>query len=60
MTDDETARVNLRQVIVLELADAFVLGWREMVLLELDRMRRMMPYADRLELTLVCERKPDV
>ncbi len=58
--DDETARVNLRQVIVLELADAFVLGWREMVMLELDRMRRMMPYADTLELTLICERKRDV
>jgi len=58
--EDETARVTLRQVVVLELADAFVLGWREMVMLELDRMRRMMPYADMLELTLTCERKRDV
>ncbi len=59
MTDD-TAHASLTYTISLELADAFVLGWRELVMIELNRMRGMMPYADQLKLTLTCERKRDV
>jgi hypothetical protein len=56
--DDETARAELRHRIDLTtLADSFVLGWKEAVMLELDRMRAEMPYADTLELRLICERR---
>jgi hypothetical protein len=56
---DETARAELRRRVDLALADSFVLGWREMVLLELDQMRAELPYADTLELRLVCGRPSD-
>ena len=58
--EDETAHAELRRRIDLTLlADSFVLGWKEAVLIELDRMRREMPYADTLELRLICERRPE-
>ena len=58
MDEDETAHAELRQRIDLTmLADNFVLGWKEAVMIELDRMRREMPYADTLELRLICERR---
>jgi len=57
--DDETARATLtRRVDLTTMADSFVLGWREMVMIELDRMRAEMPYADTLTLRLECERRP--
>lgn len=58
---DETARAELsRRIELTGMADNFVLGWKEAVLIELDRMRREMPYADTLEIRLICERKePD-
>jgi hypothetical protein len=55
---DETAYAVLRSCVDLELADQFVLGWKQMVMLELDRMRAEMPYADTLKLQLTCERRP--
>lgn len=59
MSDDGTAHAELRCRIDLTLmADSFVLGWKQAVLIELDRMRREMPYADTLELRLICERRP--
>ncbi len=57
---DDTGRATLTCNVNLELADLYVGGWREMVMIELDRMRGMMPYADQLKLTFSCERKPDV
>lgn len=45
------------RVVDLEMADAFALGWEKAVVLELDRMRREMPYADRLVLRLETERR---
>ena len=58
MSDDETAHAELRQRIDLTtLADNFVLGWKQAVMIELDGMRREMPYADTLELRLICERR---
>jgi hypothetical protein len=60
MDDDETARVTLtRRVALADLADSAVVGWKAAVMAELDQMRREMPYADTLELRLVCERRPD-
>lgn len=57
---DETARASLsRRVDLTTLADSFVLGWKQAVMLELDRMRAEMPYADTLQLTLICERRSD-
>ena len=56
--EDETAHASLRRRVDLELADRFVLGWKEMVMPELDRMRAEMPYADTLVLRLECERRP--
>jgi hypothetical protein len=56
-SEGETARAELRRVVSLPLADDFLNGWRGMVLLELDRMRAEMPYAD--ELRLSCTRRPD-
>lgn len=57
MGEDETAHVSLtRRVDLTTVADSFVLGWKEAVLLELDAMRQEMPYADTLELRLECER----
>jgi len=56
---DGTAHAELRRRINLtEIAESFVLGWKQAVMLELDRMRAEMPYADMLELRLTCERKP--
>jgi hypothetical protein len=58
VTDDETARATLsRRIDLTTMADSFVLGWKEAVIIELDRMRAEMPYADTLELRLVCERE---
>jgi len=57
MSEDETAHASLTRCVDLELADSFVLGWKQMVMLELDAMRREMPYADTLDLRLTCERR---
>lgn len=58
MSGDETARVSLtRRIDLTSMADSFALGWKQAVLIELDRMRAEMPYADALELRLVCERR---
>jgi hypothetical protein len=57
--DDETARASISRRIDLAQADAMVLGWERAVLLELDRMRAELPYADTLELRLTCERPAD-
>jgi hypothetical protein len=58
MTDDETARASLSRIVDLTtMADSFRLGWREMVMIELDQMRAEMPYADTLVLRLECERR---
>lgn len=55
--DDPTAHASLSHVIDLTtLADNFVPAWKEAVIAELDQMRREMPYADTLRLTLVCRR----
>ncbi len=55
---DPTANASLtRHVDLTTMADSFVLGWKQMVMLELDRMRAEMPYADTLELRLICERR---
>jgi hypothetical protein len=60
MSDDETAHAELRcRVDLTSMADSFVGGWKQAVLLELDRMRAEMPYADTLELRLICERRPE-
>ena len=57
MADDETAHASLAKLVDLETADAFLPGWKELVMIELDQMRREMPYADTLRLTLACERR---
>lgn len=58
MSEDDTSRATLRRRIDLTaMADNAVIGWKEAVAMELDRMRREMPYADTLELTLICERR---
>lgn len=60
MSEDETAHASLsRRIDLTTMADNFVLGWKEAVLIELDRMRREMPYADTLELRLICERRAE-
>ena len=55
--EDETAHAELRHRIDLEGADLTIIGWKQAVMIELDRMRREMPYADTLELRLICERR---
>ena len=58
MSEDATARASLsRRIDLTAMADNFVLGWKEMVMIELDQMRGEMPYADTLELRLICERR---
>jgi hypothetical protein len=58
--EDETAHASLtRRIDLTAMADNFVLGWKEAVLIELDRMRREMPYADTLELRLTVERRAE-
>lgn len=57
--EDETAHASLtRRVDLTTMADSFALGWKQMVMIELDRMRAEMPYADTLVLRLECERRP--
>jgi hypothetical protein len=61
MDEDETAHTSLsRRVDLTVMADAFVGGWKAYVMAELDDMRREMPYADTVHLTLICERRPDL
>lgn len=48
--------VEIRTRISLEMADDFVLGWKEMVMIELDRLRMQMPRADELEIRLIQRR----
>jgi hypothetical protein len=58
VSDDETGHASLRRRIDLTtMADGFLLGWKQAVMIELDRMRGEMPYADTLELRLICERE---
>jgi len=58
--EDETAHAELcRRIDLTTQADGFALGWKNAALLELDAMRREMPYADTLELRLICERRGD-
>jgi hypothetical protein len=58
MDGDETAHASLtRRIDLTTMADSFALGWKQAVLIEMDRMRAEMPYADTLELRLICERK---
>lgn len=60
MSDDATAHASLsRHIDLTTSADSFALGWKQAILLELDRMRAEMPYADTLRLTLICERRSD-
>jgi hypothetical protein len=59
MDGDSTAHAELREMVSLEEADMFVLGWKERIFYELDQMRREMPYADTLELRLTCRRRSD-
>ena len=56
--EDQTAHASLTLRIDLTLmADNAVIGWKQAVMVELDRMRAEMPYADTLRLTLICERE---
>ncbi len=58
MSEDDTAHAELRRRVDLTvMADSFVLGWKQAVMAELDQMRAEMPYADTLELRLICERR---
>ena len=58
MSQDDTAHAELRRRVDLTvMADSFVLGWKQAVMAELDQMRAEMPYADTLELRLICERR---
>lgn len=58
MSEDQTAHAELRHRIDLTtMADNAVIGWKQAAMIELDRMRREMPYADTLELRLICERE---
>lgn len=58
MSEDPTAHASLsRRIDLTTMADSFVLGWKQAVMIELDRMRSEMPYADTLQLTLRCERR---
>ena len=56
---DETAHVSISKIVSLEEADSFITGWKQMVGLVLDEMRKALPYADTLRLTLTCERRLD-
>lgn len=57
--DDETAHACLtRRIDLTEMADNAVIGWKQAVMIELDRPRREMPYAATLVLRLECERRP--
>ena len=57
--DDDTAHASVTCNVNLDMADHFAGGWKELVLIELDRMRGMMPFADQLKLTFYCERRRD-
>lgn len=57
MDHDETGSTSLTRIVDLNEADEFVLGWKELVMLELDRMRRELRYADQLVLRLECRRE---
>lgn len=54
----EMPRASLTRRIGWERADAFALGWKEAILIELTEMRALMPDADMLDLRLGRERHP--
>lgn len=53
--DDGTV-IEISTRVRLDLADDFVLGWKEMVMAELERLREQMPRADQLEIRLTQRR----
>jgi hypothetical protein len=58
VSEDHTVRASLtRRLDLTVMAGRFVPGWKQAVLIELDRMRREMPEADTLELRLTRERQ---
>jgi len=57
VNEDDTAHAELRRVDLTVMADNAVIGWKQAIMVELDRMRAEMPYADTLELRLICERR---
>ena len=56
--EEETAYAQLINRIPLEMIDTMVVGWQQVILHEIDKMRREMPYADTIEIRLICERRP--
>jgi len=56
--EEETAYAQLINRISLEMIDTMVVGWQQVILYEIDKMRREMPYADTIEIRLICERRP--
>lgn len=55
--EEETAYAQLINRLYFDMIDSMVVNWKEVVLYELDKMRREMPYADFIEIRLVCERR---
>lgn len=58
MEEDETAYAQLVNRLPFDMIDNAVVGWQQIVLHELDKMRREMPYADTIEIRLIAERRP--
>ena len=55
--EEDTAYAQLINRLSLDMIDTMVVGWKQVVLRELDKMRREMPYADTIEIRLICERR---
>ncbi len=56
--EEETAYAQLVNRIPLVMIDTAVAGWKYIILHEIDKMRAQMPYADTIEIRLICERRP--
>ncbi len=56
--EEETAYAPLVKRIPLDVIDMAVVGWKQVILHELDIMRAQMPYADTIEIRLIAERRP--
>ena len=55
--EEETAYAQLVNRVSLDMIDTTIVGWQQIILHEIDKMRRMMPYADTIEIRLIAERR---
>ena len=55
--EEDTAYAQMINRLPLDMLDSTVAGWKPVIIREIDKMRAEMPYADTIEIRLICERR---